>query len=314
MDLAASSRRFAREILSRGRIERRFEMNTTQLAFALAISAAMSGAASAQTGASPGAADRGAPASGIASPAIPGNSTAGTTSATAPAGAPATASPAVAATHELKAARLSKLDGVDIYDGNAKKIGEVKDLVVDPDSGRVLHALVSLGGVMGIGDKEYAVPTKELRVFSRAADDSLPAKVELGTPQESLNQAKKMEKDSPYLMGSKLVGMDINDASGKEIGEVEDVIVDLQSGEAQYALVEFEDSWAPDNKLFAFRMTELKRDKDGRNLVLNVTKEGLGSLPAIESGRLDKVDLSNPSWIQQTGATTGTSGGNAPSR
>ena len=275
-------------------------MNNSKRLMAIAVSATLSGVAIAQT-AAPGGGDRGTASPSITSPAGAGG--------TGPGGA-ATASPAAAATHELKTARLSKLDGVNIYDSGAKKIGEVKDLVLDPATGRVLHALVSIGGVLGVGDKEYDVPTKQLRVFSRAADDTVPIKVELGAAPDSLPPAKKMDKDSPYVLGSRLIGMDVNDGSGKEAGEIEDVVVDLQSGEAKYAMIEFEDSWGAKDKLFAFPMSELKRDKDGKEFVVQVTKESLSGKPSIEKARFDKVDLSGSSWLQAAGggAASGSTG------
>lgn len=275
-------------------------MNNSKRLMALAVSAVLSGMAGAQTGGPAATGDRGTASPSITSPAGAGGG--------GPGGA-ATASPAASATHELKAARLSKLDGVNIYDSSAKKIGEVKDLVLDPASGRVLHALVSIGGILGVGDKEYDVPTKQLRVFSRGAEDTVPLKVELGAAPDSLPPAKKLDKDSPHVLGSRLIGTDVNDSSGKEAGEVEDVIVDLQTGEAKFAMIEFEDSWGVEDKLFAFPMSELKRDKDGKEFVLQVTKESLGGRPSIEKARFDKVDLSGSSWLQAAGG--GAAGGAA---
>ena len=111
--------------------------------------------------------------------------------------------------------------------------------------------------------------------------------------------------------------MDVNDPSGKEVGEIEDVVVDLQSGDAGYALIEFEDDWGGKDKLFAFPMADLKRGKEGKDFVLEVTKESLSGTPSIEKSRFDKVDFSNPSWMQAAGGsaaggTTGTAAGGAP--
>ena len=272
-------------------------MKSTRQAMAVAIGIVLSGAVAAQT--------PGSPASGT-------SRTTPSAGAGSPAGAPAAVSPAAAATHQLKAARLSKLDGVNIYDSNAKKIGEVEDVVVDPASGRVLHAVVSMGGVLGVGDKKYDVPTKELSVFSKSADDSVPLKVTLGASPESLAPAKKMDKDSPYVMGSQLVGMDVEDSNGKNIGEIEDAVVDVQSGELQYALMEFDKSWSVNDKLFAFKMSEFQKAKDGNKMVLNVTKESLNDAPSIDKSAIDKTDLSDASWVAKLGQGTGVAAGAAP--
>jgi hypothetical protein len=74
-------------------------------------------------------------------------------------------------------------------------------------------------------------------------------------------------------------------------------------------MIEFESSWAEKDKLFAFPISELKRDKDGKEFALAVTKETLGSRPSIEKSRFDKVDLSDQSWLQATGGGTGATPG-----
>lgn len=273
----------------------RIELSTPRKILAVAVGLALCGAVAAQTAGSP----------------APGGTAPG---ARSPAGAPAAAtparSPAAEATHELKAVRLSKLDGVNIYDSESKKIGEVKDVVLDSTSGQVQHAVVSIGGVMGVGDKEHAVPLKDLKVYSRAADDSVPAKVTLASGPDNLPAAKKLEKDSPHVLGSKLIGTDVSDAEGKDAGEIEDLVVDLQSGQVQYALMEFDKAWSMDDKLVAFKMSEFQRDKDGKDLVLKVTKESVAQKPSLEKSRLDKTDLSDASWLQKVGSdTAGAQGG-----
>jgi sporulation protein YlmC with PRC-barrel domain len=54
----------------------------------------------------------------------------------------------------------------DVYDNTEDKIGVVTDLIVD-NSGNVTTAVVSVGGVLGVGKKDVAVPFKELKVASR---------------------------------------------------------------------------------------------------------------------------------------------------
>ena len=265
-------------------------MSGKQRLLATMISIGFASMALAQGGA--GGADKAGASSALSPPA------AATPATSAPAGgAAASTAPAAAATHPLKAVRLSKLEGLNIYDGNAKRIGEVEDLVVDAASGRVLHALISIGGVMGVGDKHYVAPLGQLKVFSRSAEDNAPLKVELGTTPDSLEAAKPLDKDSPYVLGTKLLGTDVDDSGGHDAGEIEDLIVDLQAGEAKVALIEFEKGWSLKDKLVAFPVAELKRGK-GKDLMLDVSKETVAQKPAIEKSRLDKVDLSAQPWMQ----------------
>jgi sporulation protein YlmC with PRC-barrel domain len=58
--------------------------------------------------------------------------------------------------------RASKIIGVHVTNANGDNLGDVKELVLDPDSGQVVYAVVSFGGVLGVGDKLFAVPWKAL--------------------------------------------------------------------------------------------------------------------------------------------------------
>ena len=74
-----------------------------------------------------------------------------------------------------------------VYDNAEGKIGVVTDLVVD-NSGNVTTAVVSVGGLLGVGKKDVAVPFKDLKVASRDGKDWLV-----------LNQTKAETQDGPGL-------------------------------------------------------------------------------------------------------------------
>ena len=73
----------------------------------------------------------------------------------------------------------------DVYDNSEDKIGVVTDLIVD-NSGTVTTAVVSVGGLLGVGKKDVAVPFKDLKVASRNGKDWLV-----------LNQTKDELKAAP---------------------------------------------------------------------------------------------------------------------
>ena len=56
------------------------------------------------------------------------------------------------------------LQGDDVYNGADEKLGEITDIMIDVPSGRVAYAVMSVGGVLGIGDKLFAVPWSALRL------------------------------------------------------------------------------------------------------------------------------------------------------
>jgi hypothetical protein len=54
-------------------------------------------------------------------------------------------------------------------DPESDNIGEVKDLIID-DDGMITHAVIGVGGFLGIGEKEVAVPFDELQVVEQEGE------------------------------------------------------------------------------------------------------------------------------------------------
>ena len=63
--------------------------------------------------------------------------------------------------------RASKIIGAEVRNGQDQKVGTIKDLVLeDPQSGRISEVIIAVGGVLGMGDKLFAVPYEQLQVTS----------------------------------------------------------------------------------------------------------------------------------------------------
>jgi sporulation protein YlmC with PRC-barrel domain len=58
--------------------------------------------------------------------------------------------------------RASKIIGTAVKNSNGDKLGKIKDLVLDPESGQVVYVVVSFGGLLGVGNKLFALPWKAL--------------------------------------------------------------------------------------------------------------------------------------------------------
>ena len=101
--------------------------------------------------------------------------------AVAPSGRATAAPSSLSTTHWL----ASDIYKADVYDNAEDKIGVVTDLIMD-NSGNVTTAVVGVGGFLGAGKKEVAVPFKDLKVVSRDGKDWLV-----------LNQTKEELKTAP---------------------------------------------------------------------------------------------------------------------
>jgi sporulation protein YlmC with PRC-barrel domain len=109
-----------------------------------------------------------------------------TTSPSTPPSAPATTAPAAPAPAPEKAKapennlagqgkwRASKLMGVDIYGPDNKKVGDVTEVVFDK-TGKIELVTVGVGGFLGIGSKDVAIPFEQVTWSDQPMAVSAPA-------------------------------------------------------------------------------------------------------------------------------------------
>ena len=56
------------------------------------------------------------------------------------------------------------LIGNDVYNTRDEDLGDIKEIMLDTQSGRVAYAVLSYGGFLGMGEKLFAVPWSALRL------------------------------------------------------------------------------------------------------------------------------------------------------
>jgi sporulation protein YlmC with PRC-barrel domain len=69
-----------------------------------------------------------------------------------------TVAPSSAARDKSGVLKASNLIGASVQDTEGKRLGDIKDLVIDPLGGDIEYAVLDFGGFLGIGDKYFAVP------------------------------------------------------------------------------------------------------------------------------------------------------------
>ncbi|AZW18693.1 PRC-barrel domain-containing protein [Bordetella hinzii] len=50
----------------------------------------------------------------------------------------------------------------DVYNSEGEMLGSIQDIMLDVPHGRIAYAVLSRGGVLGLGDKLYAIPWSAL--------------------------------------------------------------------------------------------------------------------------------------------------------
>lgn len=58
--------------------------------------------------------------------------------------------------------KASSIIGTDVVNPKGDNLGDVKEVVIDPRTGKVAYAVVSFGGFLGMGTKLFAVPFSAL--------------------------------------------------------------------------------------------------------------------------------------------------------
>ena len=58
----------------------------------------------------------------------------------------------------------SDLIGLKVEGTDGKKLGTIKDLVINPTDGDVNYAVLDYGGFLGVNDKYFAVPWEALKI------------------------------------------------------------------------------------------------------------------------------------------------------
>ena len=70
--------------------------------------------------------------------------------------------PAILPEHHALVAS-DRVSGTDVYDAKGDKIGYVERFFIEKVSGRVVYALMSFGGFLGVGEDHYPIPWSRLR-------------------------------------------------------------------------------------------------------------------------------------------------------
>jgi sporulation protein YlmC with PRC-barrel domain len=66
------------------------------------------------------------------------------------------------ATGHTSAILASRVAGTKVRDASGESLGEIKDIVLDKTSNNIMFAVVSFGGVLGMGEKFHPLPWNEL--------------------------------------------------------------------------------------------------------------------------------------------------------
>ncbi|MFU8829236.1 MAG: PRC-barrel domain-containing protein [Phycisphaerales bacterium] len=165
---------------------------------------------------------------------------------------------------ERHPARTAEMRGTKVTNPEGEDLGKITDLVVDSKTGHMPYAVVSFGGVLGIGRESVAVP---MEAFGK---DGRKDRFVLSTSREQLEQAPDFDPNnwnnlhddswrdkiskafgktpehhggaganagSRYMLSTDLEGASIVDAQGKDTGTINELIADRSSCDIGFVLM-----------------------------------------------------------------------------
>jgi sporulation protein YlmC with PRC-barrel domain len=203
-----------------------------------------------------------------------------------------------------------KLIGREIQTTQGQKAGELKDLVVDLESGRVLYGVISAGGFAGIGDELTAVPTG---AFTSSTD----ARLTIDADKEKLKGAPRFTKDHETKLGdaqyikqahqhfgqnmnwegafnnvhkaSELIGMNVKNASDQNVGDVNDLGIDLPSGRVAFVMLAAGGVLGAGEKLYPMPPNAFTLASDNKSIVSAIDKEKLTNAPQFQGNNWQQL-------------------------
>jgi len=212
--------------------------------------------------------------------------------------------------------RASQMIGMSVVNEKGNNIGQIGDMIVNMNTGDVRYAILRFDPGIFEGEKLFAVPTTELRMAADRND------VLYKMSQERLEKAAvdkadwndALLNDPNYLANldkvwgvtqpsrgalahraSDLIGKDVNSKSGEDIGEIEELVINMAEQKVHYAVLEFDPSWASAEQNYAFPLTAFNLTDNRDELVLDIDKSQLQAMKSFPDSRWN--NLNDRTWI-----------------
>ena len=101
----------------------------------------------------------------------------------------------------------------------------------------------------------------------------------------------------PELMGADtLVGSDVYNRKGENLGDIKEIMLDMRSGHVAYAVMSCGGFLGMGGKLFAVPWDALALDTENKRFVLDVEKDRLANAPGFDKDRWP--NMADPKWAE----------------
>lgn len=103
-----------------------------------------------------------------------------------------------------------------------------------------------------------------------------------------------MHGHSKVMSANTLTRDKVKNLAGETLGEIEDLVIDLETGRVAYSVLKFGGKLGLGNKLFAIPWQAMTLDPEKECFLLDVKKETLQNAPGFDKDKWP--DMSDPRW------------------
>lgn len=215
-------------------------------------------------------------------------------------------------------ALASRLLDMPVRNPQGESLGEIEDLVIDTRTQEVRYAVLEFDRALGLGDKLFIYPINAFRPdpqrdalvlnvererlaqspgvdrdrFPDANDPSVWDRIDRlfgGVWQQQRSDTRGGEATQPAYPArqrvSSLIDRDVRTPEGEEVGEVEDLLIDMRSRKVERVVIEFDRAWNLNDKLVALPLSDFEAARRGEDLVVRHGRESLRGMPAFDRDR-----------------------------
>jgi sporulation protein YlmC with PRC-barrel domain len=100
------------------------------------------------------------------------------------------------------------------------------------------------------------------------------------------------------LSATTLAGDKVTNAQGEDLGKVEELMIDVESGRVAYAVLSFGAGFLKSGKLFAIPWGSLAVDQKNKQVTLNVSQEMLETAEGFDKDHWP--DMADPAFMNTT--------------
>ena len=247
----------------------------------------------------------------------------------APAQSAAPAAKDATVTHVLYPS--GKILGLNLRNDSQKNLGEIGDLLVDPNTGEIRYAVLEVGGFLGVGEDKRIVPWSFIQIVPDEKDaDKAHARATLteeqvkAAPKCKSGQVFDVELDRrieatfgkndawmyegkgqpSFAWISQMDGATLKDPASKDIGTVKDLIVAPANSCVAYVVVDTNKEAGDKDVALPFSKTNFLLDKN-EQIVARTTVEPSKFVAAPEYDSKDWKRMSSGAYVTELGTYYG---------